>query len=241
MAEPLGWRTASDRFWGRAMDRFRLNVCDTIHPSMNSRKEVFNYERLPWYGRLSLMLGNRAILKNMVEGSWLDVLCGYAALLQRSQSSNRKFIGFYCLDHKLDDALVDSGFALTETYLDDELPYVDDSFDNITIINGLEHLWKAQDIVGEMHRVLAPGGALQIVVPSWTGKPVLEFVAFRLKQPQAFIEMNDHKMYYDKRSLWPLLIRAGFAPSEIKIRRFKLGFSLHAIAVKSKEVCGDYA
>ena len=199
---------------------------------MQDRKEVFSYERLPWYGRLSLKIGNQAILNNMVEGNWLDVLCGYAAILQRSQIENPKFTQFYCLDHKLDKKLPSKKFKLTETYIEKKLPYKNNTFENITIVNGLEHLWNAQDIVSEMYRVLKPGGVLQIIVPSWFGKPILEFIAFRLKHTQAMIEMNDHKMYYDVKDLWPLLAKAGFEPKNITVNTIKFNCSTHGIAKK---------
>jgi hypothetical protein len=37
-------------------------------------------------------------------------------------------------------------------------------------------------------------------------------------------------MYYDKRDLWPLFIRAGFKPSEVKLRYHKFGLNLFAVA-----------
>jgi hypothetical protein len=42
--------------------------------------------------------------------------------------------------------------------------------------------------------------------------------------------MDDHKMYYNKRDLWPLLVRAGFKPSLIKLRYHKFGLNLFAVA-----------
>jgi hypothetical protein len=44
--------------------------------------------------------------------------------------------------------------------------------------------------------------------------------------------MDDHKMYYDKRDLWPLLVRAGFKPSRIKLRVSQIGLNLFAVASK---------
>ena len=177
---------------------------------MSQREDIFNYNNLPFYGRFSLWIGNRAILKNLVKGSWLDVLCGYQVILQQTQIDNTLISEFHCLDHKLDKKLKSKKFHLKEAYIDAKLPYKTDSFDNITIVNGLEHLWKPQEIITEMRRILKPGGVLQIIVPSWFSKPILEFIAFKLKHTQAYIEMNDHKMYYDERDLWPLLAKAGF-------------------------------
>ena len=61
------------------------------------------------------------------------------------------------------------------------------------------------------------------------GKTFLEFSAFRLGlSPKS--EMDDHKMYYDKRDLWPLLVKAGFLPSAIETRYHKFGLNLFAVA-----------
>ena len=41
--------------------------------------------------------------------------------------------------------------------------------------------------------------------------------------------MNDHKRYYDPRDLWPMLVAAGWRPSEIRIRRHKFGLNTFAV------------
>ena len=42
-------------------------------------------------------------------------------------------------------------------------------------------------------------------------------------------EMDDHKAYYNPRDLWPMLVRAGFRPSQIRCRRHKFGLNTYAI------------
>lgn len=198
----------------------------------SKRQKIISYDTLPFYGKLSFWLGSLNVVKNLKCGSWLDVLCGYFATLQLSQKNNKKITSFYSLDFKLSPTLKKKGLKLKEVYLAKTLPYKSKSFDNVTTINGLEHLLYDQQMVNEMYRVLKPGGRLQIVVPTWAGKPILEFLAFRLKHDQAYIEMNDHKMYYDKKTLWPMFVKAGFKPEYILIRRIKLGFSLYCRGVK---------
>jgi hypothetical protein len=39
-------------------------------------------------------------------------------------------------------------------------------------------------------------------------------------------------MYYDKRDLWPMLVRAGSKPSQIRLRSHKFGLNLFAAARK---------
>lgn len=82
-----------------------------------------------------------------------------------------------------------------------------------------------------MLRILAPGGQCLINVPSWKGKRYLERAAFRWGVSPAE-EMDDHKMYYDERDLWPLLVRAGFAPSRIHCFSHKFGLNTFAICAR---------
>jgi SAM-dependent methyltransferase len=199
-----------------------------------TRTTPYSYEALPLIGKLSLMLSHRLVLANLVPGTWLDLLCGHRAILQRENAADARIRGFYALDVTLDPSLADRRFHLTESLVDRTLPYRDGVFDNVTLINGLEHLWFPQDVLGECNRILRPGGVLQVIVPTWFGKPFLEFLAFRIGNPQACIEMDDHKLYYDERTLWPMLVRAGFVPRHIHMRRVKLFCSLYAIAKKSE-------
>ena len=97
--------------------------------------------------------------------------------------------------------------------------------------NILEHLAPAQLFMDECHRILAPGGTLFVNVPSWRGKAFLEFSAFTLGLSPAE-EMNDHKMYYEPRDLWVLLVAAGFVPQNIAVRKHKFGLNVRAVARK---------
>jgi hypothetical protein len=45
--------------------------------------------------------------------------------------------------------------------------------------------------------------------------------------------MDDHKMYYDPKDLWPLLVRSGFAPHAISCRRHKFGLNTVAVCKKT--------
>ena len=106
-----------------------------------------------------------------------------------------------------------------------------ESIDVALCISVLEHLSAPQLMLEELFRVTARGGVCIVNVPNWLGKRLLEFSAFRLGLSPKF-EMDDHKMYYAPRDLWPLLVRAGFLPSAITIRRHKLRSNTIAIARK---------
>ncbi|MEK6252905.1 MAG: methyltransferase domain-containing protein [Actinomycetota bacterium] len=102
-----------------------------------------------------------------------------------------------------------------------------ESLDVIVLNSVLEHLWEPEWALAESWRLARPGGVVLVNVPSWRGKRWLELSAFRLGTSPAE-EMDDHKAYYDPRDLWPLLVRAGFKPSDIRCFRHKFGLNTFA-------------
>ncbi|KAA8709813.1 class I SAM-dependent methyltransferase [Helicobacter canis] len=84
------------------------------------------------------------------------------------------------------------------------LPFPNESFEIITMLAVLEHLHHPQAMLEEIARVLKPDGILLLTVPSHLAKPVLEFLAFRLKIVSE-AEIADHKRYYNKRDLRELV------------------------------------
>ncbi|HET6151053.1 MAG TPA: methyltransferase domain-containing protein [Polyangia bacterium] len=111
-------------------------------------------------------------------------------------------------------------------------PLAAGSLDVVMAISVIEHLWDPLGGLEHLHRLLAPGGTCLVNVPSWRGKRYLELSAFKLGfSPRE--EMEDHKMYYDARDLWPLLVRAGFRPSAIRCFSHKLGLNTFAVCRKA--------
>lgn len=104
----------------------------------------------------------------------------------------------------------------------------DESLDVVMCVSVLEHLREPKDALREFRRLISPGGLLILNVPSWRGKKFLEFSAFRLGLSPAE-EMDDHKMYYEPRDLWPLLVEVGFLPHAIKCFKYKFGLNTFAV------------
>jgi 2-polyprenyl-3-methyl-5-hydroxy-6-metoxy-1,4-benzoquinol methylase len=102
------------------------------------------------------------------------------------------------------------------------------SLDVVMIVSVLEHVSDPARLLGEVRRLLAPGGVALVNVPSWRGKRYLELATFRLRLGAAS-EVDDHKMYYDVRDLWPMLVAAGFRPSGIRCFPHKFGLNTFAV------------
>lgn len=161
-----------------------------------------------------------------------DFGCGYQASFARTVLSEASQI--YLADLRLADELKKHPQV---TALEGQLPAVlseipSNSLDVALCLSVLEHLSDAQGMVSELHRVTCPGGTLLLNVPNWVGKYFLEFSAFRLGlSPKE--EMDDHKMYYGVKDLWPLLVKAGFRPSQIRCFSHKFGLNTFAVCKKN--------
>jgi len=157
-----------------------------------------------------------------------DVGCGFQASFART-----------VIDRAASTVLVDVALAddlkqhprvrAVEGQLPDALaPLPSGELDVLMMVSVLEHVADAPKLLSEVRRLLAPGGVALVNVPSWRGKTYLELSAFRLGLSPA-VEMDDHKMYYDVRDLWPLLVSAGFRPSRIKCFSHKFGLNTFAV------------
>ena len=156
----------------------------------------------------------------------LDVGCGAkAALLRAVEPHVARAVG---IDVKA-PAIASGKLSTIAATLSDALPFPDRAFDVVTMLAVLEHLAQPRAIVGEIHRVLKPGGQVALTVPSHAAKPVLEFLAFRLGVVSRD-EILDHKRYYDGNSLRALFTDAGFRVD--RHRYFQLGMNNYLLATR---------
>jgi SAM-dependent methyltransferase len=187
--------------------------------------------------RFGVWLSARQIRRfaGSLEGKQVgDFGCGYHAAFVRS-----------VLPQILSAVLVDTALASDlkqhpkvtgiEGVLPDALEQVPSgSLDLVLCISVLEHLWNPVGALEQCHRIVRPEGICLFNVPSWRGKRFLEYSAFRLGlSPRA--EMDDHKAYYDVRDFWPLLVRAGFMPSNIRCFAHKFGLNTFAVCRPGKQ------
>jgi len=156
-----------------------------------------------------------------------DFGCGYQAAFARTILG--EVAGAVLVDVALaDDLKADPRVQAIEGRLPEALAALPSgSLDVVMIVSVLEHVIEPRRLLAEARRLLAPGGVLLVNVPSWRGKRYLELSAFRLGLSPA-AEMDDHKMYYDVKDLWPLLVEAGFLPSRIDCFSHKLGLNTFA-------------
>jgi 2-polyprenyl-3-methyl-5-hydroxy-6-metoxy-1,4-benzoquinol methylase len=203
----------------------------TTTPTDQLRRSSYGQQRAPTLvDRFGVLLSTRRMRRAVPDFAGKrvgDFGCGYDAAFART-----------LLDTAAEVVLIDVALAADlkehskvraiEGTLPQALEDLDSSSLDVIVLNSvLEHLWEPEWALAESWRLARPGGIVLVNVPSWRGKRWLELSAFRLGASPAE-EMDDHKAYFDPRDLWPLLVRAGFKPRDIRCFRHKFGLNTFA-------------
>jgi len=160
-----------------------------------------------------------------------DFGCGRSAPLLRTlleKGTVKKATG---VDLDPDFSAQTNALTLFKADLNKPLPLEGSSFDAVFSLATLEHLDEPDLHLREIHRALKPNGLLLLTTPSPRGKPVLEFLAYRLKIIDRH-EIEDHRQYFNSSMLESALEHAGFTPSAISARTFQFGMNNIVIAYK---------
>ena len=201
---------------------------------VGEREESYLEHGSTFVDRLRTRLVCASVLKRIPKRPGLKVLdlgCGYQATYLKKIGSNlAEGVG---IDFSVSEESKNTPrLRFVIGSVEAELPsQPDQTFDAVLFISVLEHVWDPLANLKQCYRVLKPGGVLLINVPTWYAKPVLEVSAFKFGTSPA-CEMDDHKMYYSKRDLWPLLVQAGFLPSRIKMNYERAFMTLFATAAR---------
>jgi SAM-dependent methyltransferase len=198
-------------------------------------EESYGQRGLTLADRLGVWLSYRTIRRYLPKRNDLQLLelgCGYRATqLIALRPKLKQGIGVDF--HIAPELQTLERFTFHEGTIEETLPKLEsETVDVVMLISVLEHLAKPHFAIQSAWRLLRPSGLLLVNVPTWLGKRFLEFSAFRLGLSPK-VEMDDHKMYYGKRDLWPILVQSGFKPSQIRLRYHKFGLNLFAAARKS--------
>lgn len=195
------------------------------------RTASYGQERAPSaVDRFGVWLSAVAVRRaaDFTDARFADFGCGFSATFARTQLEQARSATLVDVALAADLASHPKVTAIEGT-LADVLPTLSAGMFDVTLcLSVLEHLGDPGETLCELRRVTAAGGVLLVNVPTWRGKRALEFAAFRLGVSPAD-EMNDHKRYYDPKDLWPLLVEAGFRPSDIRCRRHKFGLNTFAV------------
>lgn len=182
---------------------------------MNTKSFNF-FDKLIARYRLSVVV--KYIEKNDMV---LDLGCGVQHYLL--DYGKNKFKAGYGLDYDIENCQKEN-LTLINHKCQGDLPLKDDFFDKVFLLAVLEHI-EEKDVAGlfkEFYRVLKKGGRLIMTTPTPWLKPILEFLALKLKIFTSE-EVTDHKHYYIAEEIRDLAAASGLCLT--KVSYFQLGLN----------------
>ena len=147
-------------------------------------------------------------------------------------ASQNKWAELFAYDMKLNKEMLEKIDIKTIEWNLNEPINIDFWIDIASSTAVLEHLENPELFLSEVYSKLNNGWILILTVPSVWSKPVLEFLAYKLKIIDRF-EIEDHKRYYDKKSLFEVLTKAWFKREDIKHEYFEIYMNNFVIAIKN--------
>lgn len=161
---------------------------------MTDHDQYFNY--LAQRSRLGAIYRKHFLYPRLVRrlrGRMLDVGCGIGDMLAFRPDSvgvdiNERTVEF-CRKRGLTAHRMEP----------DRLPFDDENFDSVLMDNVLEHITEPGPVLGEIRRVLRPGGRLLVGVPGRCG----------------WDSDSDHKVFYDETALGQRLAASNFTKREL--------------------------
>ena len=193
------------------------------------------YNRITTMDKIGIYMSVRKFkkyIRNVKSKSVIDIGCGYEAHLSQYLFNNAKHLILTDIEVNQNNMNICKRTQIIRGFLPKTLNQLSDSSIDIAILNNvLEHLFERTELLTEIHRILSRNGILLVNVPNWNGKRILELLAFNTRfVPKE--EIDDHKIYYNKKELWSELVQSGFTPSKIKLKTHKIFSNTLAICRK---------
>ena len=143
------------------------------------------------------------------EGRLLDVGCSIGLFLDLARERGWSGIGLELAPRALAHARERYGLEVLDVPLE-EAGFEPESFDAVGLLSVLEHTNEPLRLLGDVARVLRPGGAVYVVVPN------VESLACRVLHERArTFDGRNHLVYFSPATLADALDRAGFDVVEV--------------------------
>lgn len=173
----------------------------------------------------------RKYIKKEPKPVCVDIGCGFNGRFLVSISKHiKKGYGF---DLQANEQIIRNVKIVNNTKFNGKIPLKNATVDRVFMLAVIEHLdmKTAQDMVNESARVLNKDGLLVLTTPTPMGKPVLEFLSFKLGliSKESILE---HQHYYTESELKSVLENAGLEC--LVYKKFQFGFNEMIVGIKKE-------
>lgn len=138
----------------------------------------------------------------------LDFGCGFQSyLLHHIRGQIKEGIG---VDYDANESASSGNVKLMKYHYKGRFPFEDKKFDKVFMLAVFEHIPLEQTVplLIELKRILKDDGRILLTIPTPKGKPIMEFLAFKLGIISKD-EIADHKKYYAKEDIQAEAVKAG--------------------------------
>lgn len=177
---------------------------------------VERFQNSQWQKIDELNFSKRAILNLVTHGSVFDIGCGDGLLMEHLKDNGLQVTGIDISDKAI-EICKNRGLECRQGDITDTLPFQDNSFDNILLIDVLEHLFQPQEVLKEAHRVCKE--YVFISVPNFVSLPArLQVMAGDV--PENNTSRDGHAYWMTLSVARSLLEQAGFRIEELITNTF---------------------
>lgn len=160
-------------------------------------------------------------------GRVLDVGCSIGLFLELAEERGWAGKGIEFSDKARAYAVDELGLDVIDSPLE-VAGFEADSFDVVTLNSVIEHVNEPRRVLGEIRRLLAPGGALYVITPN------VDSLACRvLHERAATFDGRNHLVYFSPRTLTRVLGQEGFAIEHVATRVASLDPILEWLAYRT--------
>lgn len=146
----------------------------------------------------------RGIERHGGKGALLDVGCAYGFTLEVARARGFRVEGVEPAAGVAERVNRELGVPVHRELFAAKLP--DSSFDVVTMWDVIEHLSEPRKVLGEVSRILRPGGLFSVVTPD-VGSLAAKLLGDRWEEKR---KMPEHIYFFDRKSLARLLRSSGF-------------------------------
>jgi 2-polyprenyl-3-methyl-5-hydroxy-6-metoxy-1,4-benzoquinol methylase len=141
---------------------------------------------------------------NDIKGAWLDVGCGWGALLDEARDQGYKPKGIELTRNCLDFATMQLGIPVSNSqFLDSRID--NDSCSIVSMVHVLEHLPYPKQTLEKLYAILEEGGMFCGIVPN-----INSVGSVYLKDKWTWLDPVHHYVHYAPQTLTKVLQDAGF-------------------------------
>lgn len=161
--------------------------------------------------------------KPFVKGKILDFGCGKGGFAHMISKYCDSVYGIDCSETVIDKARsIHREINFQVLPEDSKIPYADEFFDAVFMLDVLEHILDTETVLEEVNRVLKPGGHLLIATSQLTRLKlfIITLTAFN----KYFYPTSPHIRYFTSRSLTSLLKQKKFEVTHYRKNRTYFGF-----------------